>query len=101
MNSDIEDIPEFVDQELRKHGIEPSSPVVDRKTGKLIYNGDGTGAANGSMWLMKLHHTSESKGSARGLGGYDAAGMPSKGGEAGAKRMAQGDLNALVAHGAF
>ncbi len=97
---DIEDIPEFVDQELQKYGIDPGSPIIDRKTGRKIVNGDGTGIPNGYMWIMKLHHTSESKGSARGLGGYDANDAPSKGGADGAKRMAPMHLNALIAHGA-
>ena len=55
--TDFEDIPEFVNQELEKHGISPDSPEIDRKTGKKIYNGDGGGAANGSMWMLKLHRT--------------------------------------------
>jgi len=98
---DIEDIVEFTEQELRKHGIEPDSPIIDRKTGKKLYNGDGTGIANGSMWMMKLHHMSESKGSARGLGAYSADDTPTKGGNEGSKRIAPMHLNALVAHGAY
>jgi len=98
---DIDDLYEFVNQELDRHGIEPDSPIIDRKTGKEIYNGDGSGIANGSMWLMKLHHTSETKGSARGLGGYDATESPARGGTDGSKRMAPMALNALVAHGAY
>jgi len=98
---EIEDITEFVEQELQKHGIEPDSPIIDRKTGKKLYNGDGSGIANGSMWIMKLHHTSESKGSARGLGAYSSDDTPAKGGADGSKRIAPMHLNALVAHGAY
>ncbi|HBT76568.1 MAG TPA: hypothetical protein DEB39_06495, partial [Planctomycetaceae bacterium] len=98
---DIDDIPAFVDAELRKHGIEPDSPIIDRRTGKKLYNGDGSGIANGSMWIMKLHHTSESKGSARGIGAYAADETPAKGGDEGSKRIAPMHLNALVAHGAY
>jgi DNA-directed RNA polymerase beta subunit len=98
---DIDDIPAFVDAELRKHGIDPDSPLIDPKTGEKIYNEDGTGVANGSMWFMRLHHTAEGKGSARGLGGYDAGESPARGGDTGSKRMAQMHLNALVSHGAY
>ncbi|MCL2120224.1 MAG: hypothetical protein FWH27_17550 [Planctomycetaceae bacterium] len=49
---EIEDIPEFVEQELQKYGVSPDSPIVDRKTGKKIHNGDGSGIANGSMWQI-------------------------------------------------
>lgn len=98
---EIDDIPEFVESELQKHGIEPHSALIDRKTGKKLYNGDESGIANGYMWIMKLHHTSESKGSARGLGGYASDESPSRGGASGAKRIAPMHLNALVAHGAY
>ena len=90
-----------MNQELEKHGISPDSPVIDRKTGKKIYNGDGSGAANGSMWMLKLHHTAEAKASGRGLGGYDMQDSPSKGGSEGAKRVSSSNLNALVSHGAY
>jgi hypothetical protein len=98
---DIEDIPEFVNQELEKYGISPDSPIIDRKTGKKICNADGSGAANGSMWIMKLHHTAESKASGRGLGAYSADESPSKHSDEGAKRVSASNLNALVSHGAY
>jgi len=98
---DIEDIPEYVNKELEKYGVSPDSPVIDQKTGKKIYNADGSGAANGSMWMMKLHHTAEGKISGRGLGGYSADGSPSKGNDTGAKRVSPSNLNALVSHGAY
>jgi hypothetical protein len=98
---DIDDVMSFVNSELEKYGISPDSPVIDQKTGKRIVNADGSGIANGSMWIMKLHHTSESKGSARGIGGYSADESPAKGGDSGSKRMAPMHLNALVAHGAY
>jgi DNA-directed RNA polymerase beta subunit len=94
-------IPDYVERELQKYGIEPDSPVIDRKTGKRIMNGDGTGIPNGSMWVMKLHHSSESKSAARGLGGYGSDETPARGGAEGAKRIAPMHLNALVAHGAY
>jgi hypothetical protein len=98
---DIEDIPEFVDAELKKYGVSPDDPVIDRKTGKKIRNLDGTGIANGIGYYMKLHHTAEGKGSARGNAGYDANEAPAKGGDTGAKRVALMHLNALVGHGAY
>jgi DNA-directed RNA polymerase beta subunit len=98
---DIEDIPEFVDQELKKYGVDPDSPLIDKKTGQEVRNDDGSGVANGSMWFMRLHHTAENKGSARAIGTYDANETPARGGEQGSKRMAQMHLNALVSHGAY
>ena len=98
---DIEDIPEFVNQELEKYGISPDSAIIDRKTGKRIVNADGSGAADGSLWMMKLHHTAEAKVSGRGLGGYSADESPSRGGDEGAKRISPSNLNALVSHGAY
>jgi DNA-directed RNA polymerase beta subunit len=95
-----EGVMDFVEKELQKHGINPFSAVIDRKTGERITNADGSGIANGSMWLMKLHHSSEGKGSARGLGGYSSEETPTRGGKEGSKRMAMMHLNALISHGA-
>lgn len=98
---DIDDVSDFVEKELKKHGVDPFSAVIDQKTGKRILNDDGTGIPNGTMWMMKLHHTSEAKLGARSMGGYTAEGQPAKGGPEGAKRMSVGHLNALVGHGAY
>ena len=98
---DIEDIPEFVNRELEQYGVSPDSPIIDRRTGKRITNADGSGAAAGSLWVMKLHHTAEAGVSGRGLGGYSAEETPTKGGDQGAKRVSPSNLNALVSHGAY
>jgi hypothetical protein len=98
---DIDDWPAFVRGELEKHGIKPDAAVIDPKTGKRIINRDGSGMADGYMWMMKLHHTAEAKGSSRALGAYTANETPAKGGSEGAKRMSVSNLNALVSHGAY
>lgn len=74
----IEDMTEFAEQELRKHGLRDLDDLVDPTSGRKI-----RGVATGNRFFMKLHHTAESKGQGRGSGGYGLDETPSKGGETG------------------
>lgn len=86
---------EWAINHLQKHGMQLEDDLTDPNTGRRI-----KGIPTGSRFFMKLHHTAESKGQARGSGGYTAEGTPSKGGATGSKRVAMLDTNALLAHGA-
>lgn len=89
------DVNDHVEQELAKHGLSSTETVVDPTTGRKI-----PGVLTGMRFYMKLHHTSESKGQGRGLGGYTAEDTPARGGTEGSKRLALMDVNALLSHGA-
>lgn len=91
----IEDLTEFAINELKKHNMSDMEDIEDPETGKKIKN-----IFTGNRFFMKLHHTSESKGQGRGIGGYTSEDTPAKGGEEGSKRVALMDVNALLSHGA-
>ncbi len=86
---------EFVMNELAKAGVSPREDVIDPRTGQKIPN-----VYTGNRWMMKLHHTAESKNQGRGLGEYTMDEAPAKGGPEGAKRVGMLELNALLSHGA-
>jgi DNA-directed RNA polymerase beta' subunit len=69
--------------------------LTDPETGRKI-----KGILTGHRFFMKLHHTAESKGQGRSVGGYTAEGTPAKGGSEGAKRVGMLELGALLSHGA-
>lgn len=87
---------EFVEQELKKHGIVDKERVYDPKLDKWLQNPITVGNA----YILKLHHMGEAKLSARGQGGYTADRQPSKGGEAGGKRMSNLEVTGLLSSGA-
>ena len=89
------DLINFAKAELRKHNLTDLEDVTDPETGRKI-----KGVLTGNRFLMKLHHTSESKAQGRSTGGYTAEGTPAKGGSEGAKRVGMLDLGALLSHGA-
>lgn len=90
---------DFVQKELDKNGLtdteEVYDPVLDRNLDKPI--------TVGNIYIQKLHHTGESKLSARGQGIYDNNLMPSKGGNEGqyAKRISGLETSALLSAGAY
>lgn len=91
----MKDMVEFARRELQKHGLtdleDAEDPGTQRKIPKVLA---------GNRFFMKLHHTSESKGQGRGVGGYTNEETPAKGGEFGSKRVSLMDINALLSHGA-
>lgn len=94
--SNIRDLTDYAIKERQKHGINNYTTIHDPSTNRGIDN-----VFTGNRFFMKLHHTSESKGQGRGLGGYTAEGLPAKGGVEGSKRMALMDVNAMLSHGAI
>ena len=93
----IDDLTEFAINELKKHNLSDLEDIEDPETGKKT-----KGIFTGNRYFLKLHHTSESKGQGRGVGGggYTAEETPAKGGEEGSKRVSLMDVNALLSHGA-
>jgi hypothetical protein len=91
----VKDMTEWVQQMADAHGVSDTETVTDPTTGRKIKE-----VLAGQQFMMKLHHTSESKSQGRGLGAYTAEEMPAKGGEEGSKRLALMDVNALLSHGA-
>lgn len=89
------DLIEFAQKELAKHGLSDTEELIDPETGRKI-----PGVLTGTRFFMKLHHTSESKAQGRSMGAYTAEGTPAKGGSEGAKRIGMLDLGALLSHGA-
>ena len=92
---DQKDLIEFAKQELAKNGLSDTEDLTDPETGRKI-----KGILTGQRFFMKLHHTAESKGQGRSVGGYTAEGTPAKGGAEGAKRVGMLELGALLSHGA-
>jgi biotin carboxyl carrier protein len=89
----------LAESELKKHQLSDTEDVEDPDTGRKI-----SGIPTGKMFIMKLHHTAESKAQGRAAGGeagYTAEGVPAKGGETGAKRVGTMELNALLSLGAY
>jgi DNA-directed RNA polymerase subunit beta len=89
------DTTEWVNDQLRAHNLKSTEDVIDPTRDRKIKN-----IATGSRFFMKLQHTAESKGQARGGGSYTTEDAPSKGGPSGSKRISMLDTNALLAHGA-
>lgn len=92
----VQDVLGHVAEQLKQNGMTGEETVIDPRNGRRI-----PGVATGYRYMMKLHHTAESKSSGRSIGGYTAEGIPSRGGETGSKRTALLNANALLAHNAF
>lgn len=88
-------IPDFVEKELKKHGLTESEDLFDPVSGKTVKD-----VATGVVFHYKLKHMSESKQGARSTGEYTAEDLPMKGGKTGARRLGNMEVSALAAHGA-
>lgn len=90
---------DFVENELKQAGLSDTEelydPELDRTLDQPVTVGNG--------YVMKLHHTADSKLSARGQGRYDANFQPSKGGEEGqhSKRLSMLESSGLLSAGAY
>jgi len=80
---------DFVQGELRKNGLSDTEDLTDPSTGTKI-----PGVLTGERFMMKLHHTAESKGKGRDVGSYTSEGLPA----IGSKRIGQMETSALVSH---
>lgn len=91
----IDDLTAFSKEELRKHGLTDKERIYDPVKGRYIDN-----VMTGNRFIMKLHHTSESKSSGRAMGEYTAEGLPAKGGDNPAQRLGLLEVSGLMSHGA-
>ena len=75
---DIEDLQEWAEKQLAAHGLKSTEDVYwPEKNAKV------PGIGTGYRFMMKLHHTAESKGQGRDSGSYSTDETPAKGGESG------------------
>ncbi len=90
---------EFVQQQLDEHGLKATEDVFDPATNKALENPITVGEG----YILKLHHTGESKKSSRGIASYDQDQQPSRGGGEGAqaKRLSGLETNAMLSAGAY
>lgn len=91
----ISDLRAFAKREADKYGVKGAEDLEDPETGRKIPR-----VMTGQHFVMKLHHTSESKVSGRAFGSYTADAIPAKGGSEGAKTWGMLHLNAILSHGA-
>jgi len=84
---------DFALNELKKNNIPETETIFDPATNRTLKN-----IMTGEQFIMKLHHVSESKESARDAGVYTLEGAPAKGQAGQAKRVGGLEMNALVAH---
>jgi len=87
---------DFALSELKKHNINETETVYDPGTNRKIPD-----ILTGEMFMMKLHHTVESKSQARDVGLYSLDNTPAAGKEGAAKRQGYLEMNALLAHNAL
>ena len=90
---------DFVGQTLKDNGLTETEQIFDPGSNKLLENPITVGVGH----VLKLHHTSASKASARGQGGYDLEQQPLKGGSAAAqaKRLSGLEVHSLLSAGAY
>jgi DNA-directed RNA polymerase subunit beta len=90
---------DFVRQTLGEVGLPETEEVFDPVTNKKL----GQPVTVGNAYILKLHHTSASKSSARGQGGYTADQQPLKGsGESGgSKRLSGLEVHSMLSSGAY
>jgi len=90
---------DFVAKTLKDNDLAETEEVFDPMSNKLLENPITVGVGH----VLKLHHTSASKASARGQGGYDLDQQPLKGGSeaAQAKRLSGLEVHSLLSAGAY
>lgn len=90
---------DFVAKTLKDADLGETEEVFDPMSNRLLENPITVGVGH----ILKLHHTSASKASARGQGGYDLDQQPLKGGSAAAqaKRLSGLEVHSLLSAGAY
>jgi DNA-directed RNA polymerase subunit beta len=90
---------DFVAKTLQDNDLSETEEVFDPMSNRLLENPITVGVGH----VLKLHHTSASKASARGQGGYDLDQQPLKGGSeaAQAKRLSGLEVHSLLSAGAY
>jgi DNA-directed RNA polymerase beta subunit len=74
----IEDLQDWADKQLKQAGLSSTEDVIWPEKGTRV-----PGIGTGYRFMMKLHHTAESKGQGRDSGSYSTDETPAKGGESG------------------
>lgn len=75
---DIRDLEQWAEAKLKQHGLSGTEDVYWPEKGTRV-----SGIGTGYRFMMKLHHTAESKGQGRDSGSYSSDETPAKGGETG------------------
>lgn len=90
---------DFVKGELEKAGISDTEEIYDPAENRKLERP----VTVGNAFIMKLHHTAESKRSERGVGSYTADQQPARGGgeNAQSKRLSGLETTSLLSSGAY
>ena len=98
-NKKGEDWTQIIGDMLKQHGLTPEEEIFDPATGKNL----DRPVTVGNAYVLKLHHVSASKLSARGQAGYDSDRLPAKGGgeAAQSKRLSGLESGAMLSSGAY
>ena len=90
---------DMVKAKLDEAGVSETDEVFDPQTNRKLEQPITTGNA----YILKLHHTSASKASARSQGGYDLDQQPTRGGGEGAQanRLSGLETHSLLSAGAY
>lgn len=91
-----ENMVEFAKRELANAGLTDREDVTDPTTGIVIPQ-----VTVGNSYIVKMHHTAESKGGARSTGSYTIDDQPGGQGHEGSKTLGNLVLGALIGHGCF
>lgn len=91
-----ENMVEFAKRELANAGLTDREDVTDPTTGIVIPQ-----VTVGNSYVVKMHHTAESKGGARATGSYTMDEQPGGSGHEGSKTLGNLVLGAIIGHGCF
>lgn len=91
-----ENMVEFAKRELEQAGLTDREDLTDPTTGITIPQ-----ITVGNSYIVKMHHTAESKGGARATGAYTMDELPGGQGHDGSKLLGNLILGAIIGHGCF
>lgn len=91
-----ENMVEFAKRELAQAGLTDREDLTDPTTGITIPQ-----ITVGNSYIVKMHHTAESKGGARATGAYAMDELPGGQGHDGSKLLGNLILGAIIGHGCF
>lgn len=91
-----ENMVEFAKRELEQAGLTDREDLTDPTTGVTIPQ-----ITVGNSYIVKMHHTAESKGGARATGSYTMDELPGGQGHDGSKLLGNLILGAIIGHGCF
>ena len=91
-----ENMVEFAKRELEQAGLTDREDLTDPTTGVTIPQ-----ITVGNSYIVKMHHTAESKGGARATGAYTMDELPGGQGHDGSKLLGNLILGAIIGHGCF